>query len=146
MGDFFMKDEKLLNYIYQNVEMGILSIDELNGKIKDDKFLKLIAKQKSEYCKIKKHAMKLIKKEKFDLKEVNVLVKVSASFMSMVKINKSKKISHYAKLMIEGTNMGIIAITEKINNYDGIVKENIELANKLKQILEKNIDDLKKYL
>ena len=51
-----------------------------------------------------------------------------------------------AKMMIEGTNKGIIAVTEKINAYNNNDAEIIMLANKLKNNLEENVNNLKKYL
>ena len=63
--------------------------------------------------------------------------------MSMLKDDSSKSI---AKLMIEGTNKGIIELTEHINSYDNTDAEIIVLANKFKDILENNIEELKSYL
>lgn len=63
-----------------------------------------------------------------------------------IKLTKDNSISNIAKMMIEGNNMGIIAITEKLNNYQGADKKIIKLAKDLLKIEERNLENLKKYL
>ena len=49
-------------------------------------------------------------------------------------------------MMIKGNNIGIIAITEKLNNYKGVDKNIIKLAKTLLKIEKRNLENLKKYL
>ena len=49
MGDFFMnKDIELLDYIYQNAEMGVLGIDHVIEHICDENLAKVVETQKEE--------------------------------------------------------------------------------------------------
>lgn len=49
-------------------------------------------------------------------------------------------------MMIDGANMGIKSITEKLNRYPKAEKESISLAKKFEKTCEKLIQDMKKYL
>ena len=54
--------------------------------------------------------------------------------------------SKIAEMMIDGANMGIKSITEKLNRYPEAEKESISLAKKFEKTCEKLIQDMKKYL
>ena len=74
------------------------------------------------------------------------MAKVSTKIMSEMSMLKDDSSKNIAKMMIEGTNKGIIELTEHINAYDNNDAEIIVLANKYKDILENNIEELKRYL
>ena len=42
-------DRELLNYVYQNAEMGTRTIDKLLGIVEDKEFLRHLEAQKKEY-------------------------------------------------------------------------------------------------
>ena len=71
---------------------------------------------------------------------------MSSYMMSKMKLMKDSSSSAIAKMMIEGSNKGIIEITEKLNNYPKDDQEIVDLANKLLDIEQKNLDDLKEFL
>ncbi len=146
-----MKKEKLeevefLDFIYKNSEMGVIGINQIITKVKNEKFEKLLSKEKEEYQNICKEAEDILKKYGKQKEENGLMAKVSSAIMSEVGILKDDSIENIAKMMVEGTNKGIIAITEKINAYNNSDAEIVVLANKLKNTLEKNIEELKKYL
>ena len=54
--------------------------------------------------------------------------------------------SKIAEMMIDGANMGIKSITEKLNRYSEAEKESISLAKKFEKTCEKLIQDMKKFV
>ena len=74
------------------------------------------------------------------------MAKMSTKMMAEMKMIKDESDQTIAKMMVEGSNKGVIEITEKINAYNNTDAEIVVLAGKLKATLEKNIDELKKYL
>ena len=140
------KEVELLKYIYKNAEMGIIGIDDIITKVKNEQFENLLNSQKEEYKSICKETEDILKKYGKQNEEVGKVAKISSKVMSEVSMLKDDSINNIAKLMIEGTNKGIIDITEKINSYDNEDAEIVVLATRLKSFLEKNIDELKKYL
>ena len=127
VGDFIMeKDIEFLNYIYQNAKMGIEGIDDIKKHIESDELKKLISRQEKEYEDIADDAI------------MHMMVN-----MQMLKDDSE---SNIAKLMIEGSNKGVIQITEKLNHYSNVDSKIVKLAKKLLATEEHNIDDLKIYL
>ncbi|MBQ7031803.1 MAG: hypothetical protein IJN13_05535 [Bacilli bacterium] len=140
------EEVELLQYIYKNAEMGVIGIDNIITKVQDEKFEELLNNQKNEYVNICTETENILKKYGKQNEEVGVVAKVSTKVMSEMTLLKENTTQSIAKMMVEGTNKGIIEIVEKINAYSNSDAEITVLANKLKNTLEKNIDDLKKYL
>ncbi len=140
------EEVEFLNYIYKNAKMGIIGVDAIISKVSEEKFEKVLKEQRNEYDKVCNEAEDILKKYGKQNEEVGILAKISTNVMSEMSMLKDDSTKNIAKLMVEGTNKGIIEITEKINAYNNSDAEIIVLANRLKSILEKNIDELKKYL
>jgi hypothetical protein len=49
-------------------------------------------------------------------------------------------------MMIKSTNIGIVELEEKLNNYQNVDKKSRALAKELLRMEKRNIDALKKYL
>lgn len=141
-----INEVEFLKVIYKNAEMGIIGIKDIITKVSDEKFEKVLNNQKEEYNNICEEAENILKKYGKQNKEVSNIAKISTKVMSEMMIIKDNSINNIAKMMMEGTNKGIIEITEKINAYNNSDAEIVVLANKLKDTLEKNIEELKKYL
>lgn len=137
---------EFLNYIYQNAEMGIVGINDIISKVKDEEFESLLNEQKSDYENICNEAIEILKKYGKEQQELNKMAKISSYMMSMMKTMKDPSTSNLAKMMMEGSNKGIIEITEKINNFKEKDEEIVDLANKLLETEQNNLDNLKKFL
>lgn len=147
MGDFYIKKEiEYLNFIYQNAEMGLIGIDDVLENVSDEDFIELLHEQREDYKAILNETREMIINEGYEPKENKELSKITSNLMVKMKSKKENSISILAKLMMEGTNKGIIAIQEKINNFDVSNDKINDLANKLLELEEKNIENLKKFL
>ncbi len=140
------EEVEFLNYIYKNAEMGIIGIDDVITKSGNEKFTKLLKSQKEDYEEICKEAKDILKKYGKSNEDVGMMAKMSTKMMAEMSLMKEESDQVIAKMMMEGSNKGVIEITEKINAYNNIDAEIVVLAGKLKSTLEKNIDELKKYL
>ena len=140
------KDLDFLNYMYKNAKMGIVGIDDVLSKAKSKDMKDVLYKQKLEYEGICKEVEKILEKKEAKVEEISMMAKVSSSFMSSLKLAEDKSDSMIAKMMIEGTNKGIIEINEKLNNIPNISKETKKIARKLLKIEQYNLTELKKYL
>jgi len=83
-----------------------------------------------------------LQEEKFSEKAAETFAWISAEVKMMFNDDTSK----IAEMMIDGANMGIKSITEKLNRYSEAEKESISLAKKFEKTCEKLIQDMKKYL
>ena len=140
------KHIEFLNYIYQNAQMGIVGIDDIITKVEDKEFEKLLNEQKADYENICNEAIQILKKYGKEQKELNKMTKMSSYMMVKMKTMTDCSTSNLAKMMMEGSNKGIIEITEKLNNYEEKDEEIVSLANKLLETEQNNLDDLKKFL
>lgn len=140
------KDTEFLNYIYQNARMGVIGIKSIQDKIPDRDLNFIISEQLEDYEVICQKALKLFEKMNKTEKDVNLMAKISTYLMSNYYLNNEKSTNKIAKMMIEGSNKGIIEITEKLNSYDSANSEIINLAEKLLNIEQKNLDKLKPFL
>ncbi len=140
------KNIDFLNYMYKNAQMGIIGIDDVYPKSKSKDFKCILDKQKIEYEDICNQAKELLKKQDAKAEEINIMAKVGSSFGSSMEIANDHSDSTIAKLMIEGTNKGIIEINEKLNNIPNIDKSTKKLAMRLLKTEKNNLEELKKYL
>ena len=141
-----LEEVDFLQYIYKNADMGIVGIDNIIVKVKDEDLENVLKTQKSEYENICRESESILKKYGKSNEEIGLMAKVSTKIMSEMSMLKDDSSKNIAKMMIEGTNKGIIELTEHINAYDNNDAEIIVLVNKYKDILENNIEELKKYL
>ena len=140
------EEVEFLQFIYKNAEMGIIGIDNIITKAKNEEFENMLKNQKKDYNTICRETENILKKYGKKNEEVGTMAKVSTAVMSEMAMLKDDSIQNITKMMMEGTNKGIIEITEKINSYQISDAEIVLLANKLKELEENNIEELKKFL
>ena len=126
--------------------MGIVGIESIEEKIQSRSLAKICLKQKEEYENIKKELLKFCKSYNVEDKELSPMAKISSEMMSNMKLMIDKTDSHIAKMMMEGTNKGLISLEEIKNNYHGKEKKLIDMIEKIIKIEQQNNEDLKIFL
>lgn len=137
---------ELLNYIYQNSEMGVSTINQLIGICDNEEYKALLQSQLTEYTNINKLAEEKINELNKEAKEINTFSKASTYMMINMKTLLDNSPSHISEMLIQGGTMGIIDITKKIKEYPNADKEILDLADRLLKFEQKNIEESKKYL
>ncbi|HEY5561526.1 MAG TPA: hypothetical protein VIK72_07155 [Clostridiaceae bacterium] len=140
------KNSELLNYIHQNSEMGKITINQLITISKDEAYKKMLQSQFDEYKMIFNLVDKKLKDNNKEAKDINTLSKMSSHFMINLKTLRYKTPAHISKMLIQGSTMGIIDITEKIKEYADADKEIVDLAKQLLDFEQRNVEECKKYL
>ena len=135
----------ILNEMYKTVSMGIIGIDDTIEKIEDKVLEKSMLDAKKKYQVFKMDITKTLKKYKEEPAEINPVLKISNEIYTEFKtINTSD--SKIVKMLMEGTNKGIIKFQE-IKNNEEIDNEDIKnLLNELLELLEYQISAWKEYL
>ena len=141
-----MAEKQVILKLYQNVDMGIVGIESIEEKIQSRSLAKICLKQKEEYENIKKELLKFCKSYNVEDKELSPMAKISSEMMSNMKLMIDKTDSHIAKMMMEGTNKGLISLEEIKNNYHGKEKKLIDMIEKIIKIEQQNNEDLKIFL
>ena len=137
---------ELLNYIYQNAEMGKQTIPQLLEATEDGEFRKLLQGQLREYQEIWESAAAMIREENGEAKGLNAMAKISSYLSTSFNTMIDKTSSHMAEMMIQGSTMGVVEITQKIKKYSDADSGVLALAHKLLKTEERNVEELKKYL
>jgi hypothetical protein len=137
---------EFLNYIHQNSEMGKDTIKKLLNISKDEEYKKMLQSQLEEYNMIYDTTERKLKELNKEAKDINALSKVSTYFMINLNTLANKTSSHISEMMIQGSTMGIIDITKKLKEYKSADKEILDLANKLLNLEQSNVEECKKYL
>lgn len=137
---------EFLNYIHQNAEMGIETIKQLIGITTDPGFRTTLESQYREYKEIfdnAEHKMNSIQNEP---KDIGAFSKISAHVMIDMKTLSDKSPSHISEMLIQGSTMGIIDMTKRIKEYSGADGDVVNLAHRLLQTEQRNVEECKKYL
>ena len=130
-------NEELLNFVYQNSQMGVDTLKQLLEISKDENFNKYLKGQGRGYLELHKKAKEFLNENGTDEKGLSMLEKTI----------KDKSASHIAEMLITGSTMGINEAIKKINEYEGSAKkEYVDLMKRLQKFEEGNIERLKEFL
>ena len=143
-----MKEEiEFLEYIYQTAKMGQESIGRLlKTRKKNDEIELTIKEQLNDYRKIANSAKAMIERRKKKVKELGLMAKIGTYMNVKMNLLKDDSPKEVASMMIEGSKMGIEQIKKHLKEYNIVNKYVENIANRLLQIEERNIINLKKYL
>ena len=140
------ENAELLNYVYQNSQMGVESIDRILDLTEDESFRDVLKEQQKDYMRFHEKAREKLHENGFDEKGLNSFEKMRTYLMINMQTLTDQSVSHIAKMMIPGS-MGITEALQKLHQYENDADKEIrKLMEDLKDFEEKNIERLKKYL
>lgn len=139
-------DTELLNYVFQNAEMGVDTISKLIDLTDDAEFKHQLETQKQEYEAMQDDAKKLLKQRGTSEDELSAFDKIRTYIMINMQTMNDKSVSHIAEMLMEGSTMGIVQALRKIRNYTDTENDIHMLMKKLLQMEENNFEQLKKYI
>ncbi|CEH36186.1 hypothetical protein [Romboutsia lituseburensis] len=140
------QNAELLNFIYQNSQMGIEALQKLVSITKDSEFNKCLQSQLNEYKLINSNAVKKLNENGYDEKGIGTLTKIQSYIMLNIQTMMDKSPSHIAEMLITGSTMGTIDAIKNIKKYKDAEPSILELMNDLKKFEENNIEQLKAFL
>lgn len=141
-----MDDEKMLNLISKNAEMGVVGIDAVKKYATSDKFKKELMNQREEYSKIYNSAHNMLTENGCDVSHPSEMAKLSTEMTSKMKTLTDPSDSKIAEMMLQGSAMGVAKVIRNANEYCGQSEEIRSLAHKLRETEEQNIENMKRYL
>lgn len=137
---------ELLNFVYQNSQMGVETISRLVEIAQDEAFLQQLCSQLREYTEINETAKRMLNENGYDEKAISAFEKLSAYLMINLKTINDKTPSHIAEMMLQGSNMGIIDAIKNMRKYKNAEKNILSLMGRLLEFEENNVKALKEYL
>lgn len=137
---------ELLNFVYQNSQMGVTTIDQLLKIIDDDLFKKHLERQHQVYLEIHRDAKNMLHALHHDEKGISMLEKVRTYLAINMQTMSDNSSQHVANMMIVGSSMGIIDAIKNIHRYQDASKEVIQLMERLLYFEEASFQQLKLFL
>lgn len=140
---------ELMEYVYQDAEMAMYSIEQLIADIKEKdnkikKDLEDILKEYEEYFTISKE---MLEKASVHPKSEGSMAKMGASMGIKKEVKADNSDAAIADMLIKGIAMGSLDMEKKITQYkEEVDKEHLKQAEKFLKFQEKTIEKLKNYL
>ena len=139
-------NEELLDYVYQNAEMGVNSISKLMEIVDDSEFMHQLDTQKNEYTAMKNDAEKQLKERGMTEDDLSAFDRARTYIMINMQTIKDKSVSHIAQMLMQGSTMGIVQALRKLREYTQVDEPVKNLMQKLLEMEERNFEQLKKYI
>lgn len=140
------QNTEFLNYIYQNSQMGIDTINQLNGIVKDQEFSHHLSNQLQEYQNINSEAISRLHENGEHEQDIGKVAELSAYMSIGLKTIKDRSPEHISEMMIDGSTKGVVDVTRNLKKYTDAEEATIALGNRLLKTEQNNINDLKSYL
>lgn len=137
---------ELLNFIFQNSEMGTNTLAELIEISGDVPFEEVLVKHQEGYKAINKEAVSLMESNEEEPKGISKFDQIKTYLMIKASTLTNHSASHFAEMLIQGSTMGTVDLCKKLNSYTDVKPEIRALAEHLLQFEEGNIEELKQYL
>lgn len=137
---------EMLNFVYQNSQMGVDTIEQLLGIVEDDNFKKYLESQFNEYKQIHQAAKDALNENGIDEKGISTWEKIRTYLMINMQTLTDKTSSHISEMLIIGSNMGIIDAIKNLKKYDDAEPSIVSLMEKLLKFEEDNVQQLKQFL
>lgn len=137
---------ELLNFVYQNAQMGVNTMKQILDRVEEGCLKEHLRKQLTEYEDFQQETRKKLNENGFDEKGIGAFDRLKTYLMINMQTMMDAGEEHIAKMLITGSNMGIVEATQNIKRYQNAEKEIIKLMERLLHMEEKNVEELKKYL
>lgn len=137
---------ELLNFIYQNSQMGVETMEQLGQMTKDEAFQSFLEKQKEGYLEFHKKAKDMLCQMGCDEKGLGTFEKLRTYLMINMQTMVDKSTSHMAEMLIQGSTMGINDAIKKLKEYPDADPKIGKLMGDLQKFEEKSLEKLKGFL
>jgi len=127
--------------------MGIDTLEQLLEITEDEKLQTCLEKQIEGYRKFHNEARDILNRNGYDEKGLGTFEKIRTYLMVNLQTMADDSTSHIAKMLIQGSSMGITEAVKKLHQYENDVEKDIKkLMERLQEFEEENVEKLKEFL
>ena len=137
---------KLLRECDAGIKMGVDSIGDVLGHVKDKKFRTVLTDCKVEHEKLQQEIDLLLQKYHDDGKAPNAIAKSMSRMKTNMKLAMEDTDATVAGLMTDGCNMGVKSLNRYLNQYCAADEVSKDITKRLINLEEKLTIDLRGYL
>lgn len=136
----------LLRECTSGCKMAIGSMRQVEGYVTNSKIKEKITRYKDDHEELERSAARMLGSVGEEEKEPAKMASAFSWCKTEMKMMTEADDRQAAKLMMDGCNMGIQAITEHRNEYQGASNEAQDIAGKIVKIEEQFMEDMKAFL
>ena len=122
---------RLLRECDAGVKMGISSIDDVLGYVRDDRMKQELKKCKAEHEKLEQEIRQALNRFHDGGKEPQPMAKGMSWLKTNVRLAVNESDATVADLMTDGCNMGVKSLNKYLNQYKAADEDSKRLAKKL---------------
>lgn len=141
-----LNDTELLNHVYQSAEMGREGILSVLKYAEDPKLSQALRHQLAEYKDLQDSSAHMLQERGVKPEGISSMVKTSSQVMAAMKTMTDRSATKIAEMMIQGNTMGVTKSLRVIHDYDMADERVSDLANKLLETEQDNIEQMKPFL
>ena len=137
---------KLLRECDAGIKMGVDSIGDVLGHVKDREFRTVLTDCKVEHEKLQQEIDLLLQKYHDDGKAPNAIAKGMSWMKTNMKLAMEDTDATVACLMTDGCNMGVKSLNQCLNQYKAADEVSKDIAKRLINLEEQLTQDIRKFL
>ena len=137
---------KLLEECCLGCKMAEESFGQIKEFVRDSGLQEVIGQYSLKHSQLKDEAITMLKDGGYEEKSPGVMASTFSWFTTEVKLTVNSDNTQIAKLLMDGCNMGIKSLGEKLNQYSGAEKKAADLAQKIIHTEEALMKKLQKFL
>lgn len=137
---------KLLEECSIGCKMAVNSLEQITDYIKDSDLKKLVENYISRHKDLEAEAVKALQNSGNDAKDPGALSSVFAWFTTEMKLTFNDDNTRIAKLLMDGCNMGIQTLGERMNTLNQADSSALALARKIIKAEQELMKELQAYL
>lgn len=143
-----MEDQtlELLKKCSEGCKMAINSMDQVKPYIKDTELMEVIDRYTCDYRRLDDETARLLAQCGGEEKEPSALASTFSWISTEVKLMIRDNSHQIAKIMIDGSNMGIQNLSESINKYTEASENSQAVARDMVGVGEAFMSELKRFL
>lgn len=140
------ENTELLNFIYQNAQMGVETINQLLDIVKDQDFARYLKEKREGYDKMLEDARIKLNEHGYDEEGITTFEKIKTYFMINMQTLSDDSTSHIAEMVMIGSTMGVINTIRSLHKYENAEKNLLMMMKTLQDFEEKSYNDLKIFI
>lgn len=137
---------KLLRECDAGIKMGVSSIEEVLGYIRDEGFCRRLVRCRDEHTALKKEIEELLKEYQDEGKEPSPVARTMSWVKTNVKLVMDESDETIAGLVTDGCDMGVKSLNQYLNQYREADEKVKKLAKRLIRLEEDLAVDIRCYL
>lgn len=137
---------EVLKVCNSGCKMAVNSMNRVEEYVLDENLRRLLVEAKRKHETMEDESGKILTACGHQEEKPDVLASAASWLTTEMKLMLNDDNTQIAKILMDGCNMGIQSITEKMNKYPEASRESISLAKKIVKCEEQFAEELKKFL